>query len=117
MDRSWGLQFNSSCEAYPPAGTVTTIFPEQAPPVPQPSRPAPSAPDASPLRNPRNRPARRTTDARRWLSDPFVGAANLNPRHKRGSAGRSLSIPVVDIQPPSKVTQPIPRTYGYYTSV
>jgi hypothetical protein len=33
MDLSWGLQFNSSGQAYPAVGTAATIFPEEAPPV------------------------------------------------------------------------------------
>jgi len=33
MDLSWGLQFNSSGQAYPAARTAATIFPEKAPPV------------------------------------------------------------------------------------
>src|SRR5262245_50890196 len=34
MDLSWGLQFNSSGQAYPAAGTAATISPEKALPVP-----------------------------------------------------------------------------------
>jgi hypothetical protein len=33
MDLSCGLQFNSSGQAYPAAGTAATIFPENTPPV------------------------------------------------------------------------------------
>ena len=63
----------------PPGGTVATISPQKAPPLPAPSRPEPTAQDASPLLIPRNRPARRTSDARRRRSDRFVRRGEPHP--------------------------------------
>jgi hypothetical protein len=39
---------------------------------------------------PESRPPRRTANARLRLSNPFVGAANLTPRHRRTQAGDPL---------------------------
>ena len=64
-------------------------FPQIKLPLPALSRPETSPPATSPWLSPRNRPARRTTEAWRRLSDPLVGAANLNPRRRPGSTGRS----------------------------
>src|SRR5262249_11174240 len=54
----------SSAEVTPSEERLQRLFPREAPPLLAPSRPEPTAPDASPLLVPRNWPKRRTADAR-----------------------------------------------------
>src|SRR5262245_31986738 len=53
--------------------------PQKALSLPTPSRPEPTAPDASPVLSPRNRPVRHTMDARRRRLDRFVKRGEPQP--------------------------------------
>src|SRR5262249_30989357 len=84
----WGLGGDSGC-GYPLGGTVATFFPQISPSAPTPSRPEPSAPDAPPLLLLRNRPGRRTSDARGRCPNRLVQRGEPHPE---AHASRSRAI-------------------------
>src|SRR5687767_11889833 len=83
MNAPWVLVCDSSGGWYPREGTVATLFPQQVPPAPIPSRPEPCAQDTSPSLIPRDRPERRTADARGTKFGPLCQARRTSPRGTR----------------------------------
>src|SRR5262249_6208702 len=82
----WPPAATPAAEVPPREEPLQRFTPQGPPPLPAPSRPEPPAPDASPLLVPRNRPKRRTADARERRPGRFVKRREPHPEaHARRS--------------------------------
>src|SRR5215831_18210180 len=79
MDAPGASAATPSAEVTPSEERLQRFSPQEEAPLPAPSRPEPTAPDASPLLIPRNRPKRRTADARGRCPGRFVKRREAHP--------------------------------------
>jgi len=106
MARLRGAATTTTAEVSPPEGALARSFPQTVLPGFAPSKAEPAAQVSSAFLSPRTRLARRTTDARRRRSGPFVGRGEPHPE---AHASRSRPILLIQVPPGSAAARAGPR--------